>query len=81
MRLCSFFRTHVKDLDKLCSPLNKATRKASPYQKSPITGEALETYMNLKSILCSELVMAYPAVTEIRLGSWMLQQADTKTTT
>ena len=32
------------------------------YKSGPITGEALEAYQKLKSILCSEPVMAYPRV-------------------
>ena len=58
--LCNFFRTHVQDFAKLCAPLNKATRKDSAYKSGPITGEILEAYQNLKTILCSKLVMAYP---------------------
>ena len=58
--LCNFFRTHVQDFTKLCAPLNKATRNDSTYKSDPITGEILETYLNLKTILCSEPVMAYP---------------------
>ena len=58
--LCNFFRTQVKDFAKLRAPLNKATRKDSPYKSGPITGEILEAYMELKKILCSEPVMAYP---------------------
>jgi hypothetical protein len=40
--------------------LNKATRKDSEYSKGPITGKALEAFENLKTMLCSEPVMAYP---------------------
>ena len=40
-----FFSLHVKDFPKLCAPLNKATRKDSPYQKGPIRSEALEAHM------------------------------------
>ena len=58
--LCNFFRTHLQDFAKLCAPLNKATRKESTYKSGPLTGETLEAYQNLKTILCSEPVMAYP---------------------
>ncbi len=58
--LCNFFRTHIKDFARICEPLNKATRKDSDYTKGPITGKALEAFENLKSLLCSEPVMAYP---------------------
>ena len=60
MGLCNFFRKHVKDFAKLCAPLNKATRKDATYKSGQITGKALEAYQNLKTILCSEPVMAYP---------------------
>jgi hypothetical protein len=40
--------------------LNKATRKDSEYVKGPITGKALEAFDTLMTMLCSELIMAYP---------------------
>ena len=58
--LCNFFRTHIKDFARICEPLKKATRKDSEYVKGPITGKALEAFENLKSMLCSEPIMAYP---------------------
>jgi hypothetical protein len=58
--LCEFFRTHIKDFARICKPLNKATRKDSEYSKGPITGKALDAFRNLKTMLCSEPVMAYP---------------------
>ena len=51
---------HAKDFAKLWAALNKASRKDPPYQKGLIMGEAIEAYMKLKNILCSEPVMAYP---------------------
>jgi putative transposase len=58
--LCNFFRTHIKDFARICEPLNKATRKDSEYTKGPIAGKALEVFDNLKTMLCSESIMAYP---------------------
>ena len=58
--LCNFFRTHVKDFAKICEPLNKATRKDAEYKKGPITGKPLESFNLLKTLLCSEPIMAYP---------------------
>ena len=40
--------------------MNKATQKDSEYSKGPITGKALDAFENLKTMLCSEPVMAYP---------------------
>ena len=57
--VCATFPEHMF-FAKLCAPLNKAKRKSSTYQKGPILGEALEAYLTLKRILCSEQVMAYP---------------------
>jgi hypothetical protein len=58
--LCNFFRTHIKDFARICEPLNKATRKDSDYVKGPISSKALEAFEHLKSMLCSEPIMAYP---------------------
>ncbi len=58
--LCNFFRTHIKDFARICEPLNKATRKDAEYKKGPITGKPLEAFETLKTLLCSEPIMAYP---------------------
>ncbi len=58
--LCNFFRTHIKDFPRICEPLNKATRKDAEYTKGPITGKALDVFNILKTMLCTESIMAYP---------------------
>ncbi len=58
--LCNFFRTHIKDFARICEPLNKATRKDSEYTKGPITAGPLKAFETLKTLLCSEPIMAYP---------------------
>ncbi len=58
--LCNFFRTHIKDFARICEPLNKATRKDAEYTKGPITGKALDGFNILKTMLCTEPIMAYP---------------------
>ena len=58
--LCNFFRTHIKDFSRICDPLNKATRKDSPYVKGEITGEALKAFHILRNLLITEPIMAYP---------------------
>ena len=60
MGLCNFFRTHIKDFSRICDPLNKATRKDSPYVKGKITGEALQAFHILRNLLITEPIMAYP---------------------
>jgi hypothetical protein len=34
MGLCNFFRSHMKDLAKICEPLHKASRKDADYKKN-----------------------------------------------
>jgi hypothetical protein len=58
--LGNFFRTHIKDFARICEPLNKATRKDSEYTRGPIIGKAFEAFNILRTMLCSEPIMAYP---------------------
>ena len=53
-----YIKLHMEPIKK--TPLNKATRKDLPYKKCPIMGDALQAYIKLKDIWCSEPVMTYP---------------------
>ncbi len=58
--MCKFFRTNVKDFDKICQVMNKATCRNAEYKKDCISGKALESFNFLKTILSVEPVLAYP---------------------
>ena len=60
LRLCNFFRGHIKDYSTLSAPLNRLLRKDSLYSGGPMPSEAQESFTRLKRILCSQPVLAFP---------------------
>ena len=58
--LCNFFRSHVKNFALISHPLTKLTTKDCGWRGGVLPEEALAAFQELKSILISEPVMAYP---------------------
>jgi Reverse transcriptase (RNA-dependent DNA polymerase)/RNase H-like domain found in reverse transcriptase/Integrase zinc binding domain/Integrase core domain len=58
--LCNFFRSHVKNFAIVSAPLAALTKKDSKWKRGPLSEEALTSFRELQSILCSEPVVDYP---------------------
>jgi len=58
--LCNFFRSHVKNFALVSAPLANLTRKDVKWRRGELPPEALTSFRELQSILCSEPVMDYP---------------------
>ena len=58
--LCNFFRSHVKNFAIVSAPMAQLTRKDIKWRKGEMPPEALKSFRELQSILCSEPVMDYP---------------------
>ena len=58
--LVNFFRAHVRNFSMISSPLTQLTRKDSPWRGGQLPPDALKAFNELKQILCSEPVIAYP---------------------
>ena len=58
--LCNFFRTHVRNFAQLTAPLTALTRKDSKWTSGDLPADALKSFRELQSYLCSEPVVAYP---------------------
>ena len=58
--LCNFFRGHVRNFAMITHPLTRLTCKDSTWRSEPLPAAALQAFQELKSILVSEPIMAYP---------------------
>ena len=59
--LCNFFRNHVRDFSRVAQPLIQLTCKASDWkERTPLPEAAHHSFCQLKNILCSEPVLAFP---------------------
>jgi len=58
--LCNFFRTQIKDFAVIAAPLFRLTRKDSGYKGGPLPEAAMDAFINLRTQLISEPVMAFP---------------------
>jgi len=58
--LCNFFRAHVKKFSIISHPLTVLTRKDCKWKRGTLPPEALKSFRELQSILCSEPVIDYP---------------------
>ena len=58
--LVNFFRTHVRNFSMIASPLTQLTRKDTPWRGGQLPPDALFAFNELKQILCSEPIVAYP---------------------
>jgi len=58
--LVNFFRNHVRNFARVSSPLTKLTRKDVRWRGGPLPPEALQSYQELKTALCSNPIVAYP---------------------
>ena len=60
LRLCYFFRTHVKNFAQISAPLTWLARKDSPWKAGDLPSDALKSLREIQSCLVSEPVMGYP---------------------
>ena len=58
--LCNFFRSHVKNFALVSAPLAYLTKKDVKWRRGELPTEALQSFRELQTILCSEPVMDYP---------------------
>jgi len=58
--LCNFFRSHVKNFALVSAPLANLTRKDIKWRRGNLPPEALQSFRELQTILCSEPIMDYP---------------------
>jgi len=58
--LCNFFRTHVRNFAQLSAPLTALTRKDAKWTNGVLPPDALKSFRELQSYLCSEPIVAYP---------------------
>jgi transposase InsO family protein len=58
--LVNFFRAHVRNFSMVASPLTQLTRKDTPWRGGPLPPDAFKAYTELKQILCSQPLVAYP---------------------
>jgi len=58
--LCNFFRSHVKNFALVSAPLANLTRKDIKWRRGELPPEALSSFRELQTILCSEPIMDYP---------------------
>jgi hypothetical protein len=58
--LVNFFRAHVRNFSMVASPLTQLTRKDTLWRGGPLPPEAFKAYAELKQILCSQPLVAYP---------------------
>ena len=58
--LVNFFRNHVRNFSMIASPLTQLTRKDVAWRGGVLPPEALQAFNELKQILCSEPIVAYP---------------------
>jgi ribonuclease HI len=58
--LCNFFRSHIKNFSQIAAPLSALTSKHSNWKKGDLPEKALNAFLELKSILTSSPVVAYP---------------------
>jgi len=61
VRLCNFFRTHIKDFAIIAAPLFRVTRKDSGYKSGPLPPDALHAFNNNSLLTLSWL---FPALTD-----------------
>jgi RNase H-like domain found in reverse transcriptase len=60
VRLCNFFRMHIKNFAIITAPLFKLTRKDSGYKGGPLPKEAMAAFSALQNALTLEPIMAFP---------------------
>jgi hypothetical protein len=58
--LCNFFQGHIQNFAQITSPLIQLTKKDSSWKRGPLPENALRAFCHLQSLICSELVLAYP---------------------
>ena len=58
--LCNFFRAHVKNFAIVSAPLANLTKKGIKWKRGDLPEDALTSFRELQTILCSEPVMSYP---------------------
>ena len=58
--LVNFFRSHVRNFSMVASPLTQLTRKDTLWRGGQLPPDALKAFSELKQILCSEPLVAYP---------------------
>jgi hypothetical protein len=73
--LVNFFRVHVRNFSMIASPLTQLTHKDTLWRGGQLPQDALVVFNELKKILCSEPIVAYPLrrpplLSHSRHGSW-----------
>ncbi|MGL6005418.1 reverse transcriptase domain-containing protein, partial [Aeromonas sobria] len=58
--LCNFFRNHIKDFAIVSHPLVALTRKDSGWKGGALPPEALKSFKELKTMLCSNPIVDFP---------------------
>ena len=58
--LVNFFRTHVQNFSMIASPLTQLTRKDTLWRGGQLPPQAYKAFTELKQILCSKPLVAYP---------------------
>ena len=58
--LCNFFRNHIKDFAILSHPLVALTKKETKWSGGPLPEEALRSFNELKTQLCSNPIIDFP---------------------
>jgi hypothetical protein len=58
--LVNFFQAHVRKFSMVTSPLTQLTRKDTPWSGGPLPPNTFKAYRELKQILCSQPLVAYP---------------------
>ena len=58
--LVNFFRAHVRNFSMVASPLTQLTRKDTPWRGGQLPPNAYQSFQELKQILCSQPLVAYP---------------------
>jgi transposase InsO family protein len=85
--LASFFRRTIQNFAIIASPLNKLTRKDSPWKSGTLPENALEAFRKLKTALCKrpclqpvnfdkEVILTVDASTSVGLGAVLSQKND-----
>jgi hypothetical protein len=57
--LCNFFRCHVRNFAQLTSPLTALMKKECSWKGGPLPPDALATFQELQTYLCSEPIVDY----------------------
>jgi Reverse transcriptase (RNA-dependent DNA polymerase) len=60
LRLCNFFRGHVRNFAQLTSPLTALTKKECSWKGGQLAPDVLTAFLELQIYLCSESIVDYP---------------------